>query len=102
MDSVTISILIVVGFLLLVILFTLKKSTPQVPKTKEEKCQEIIASYKKRLEEELRPLKDDYDVMLAKKSALLRDFSVELSHNIFFDKDEMRDVIKELAAHEVK
>ncbi len=102
MDSVIIFILLAIGFLIVVIYFTLKKSTSTVPRTKEEKCHEIIVEYKRRLDEELSLLKTDNDAMLAKKSVLLRDFSLELSRNIFFDNDEMREVIQELANYEIK
>ncbi len=102
MDSISVLVLALIGILVLVIVLTLKKGSSKVPKTKEEKCHEIIMEYKRRLDKELTPLRENYDAMLAKKSVLLREFSVELSHNIFFDNDEMREVIKELASYEVK
>ena len=66
-------------------------------KSKEEKRAEIIAGYKAQLEKELSKYKDDKEAYLAKKSQLLKVFSTELSQNIFFDQDEIREILRELA-----
>ncbi len=71
--------------------------TKRAVQSKEQKCEEIICSYQARLKAALAPLRDDPKKFHAKKSELLRDFSVELSRNIFFDHDEMREIIRGLA-----
>ncbi|MEA2110945.1 MAG: hypothetical protein U9P71_02735 [Campylobacterota bacterium] len=72
----------------------------RVVQSKQEKREEIIVNYEKRLHDALLPLKADQEVFIERKSELLRAFSVELSHNIFFDKDEIRGIIRELAHYE--
>ena len=65
--------------------------------TKEQKREEIINSYKKELQDELALLKDDKQKRVSKKTQLLQKFSNELSRNIFFEANEVREIILELS-----
>ena len=97
MDIEIIYSLIGIAVLVVVIIFTLKKSPTSNVQTKEGKKQQIINDYKKELREALEPLKNDREVLVRKKSELLKKFSNELALNIFFDKDELRVIISELS-----
>ena len=100
MDVVTVLIIVVIAILFFVILKTLSNSTSHPVKSKENKKREIIDAYKRQLDDALLSLQEDQEALKIKKRALLKEFSIELSHNIFFDHDEMRDVIRELASYE--
>ena len=49
----------------------------------------------------LEPYRGDPDALRFEKTKLLKTFSGELSRNIFFTSEEARDVIRNLAAHEL-
>ena len=70
---------------------------PKASKSKFQKQNEILLEYKEKLRESLKPFKDDKEVMIAKKSSLLKQYSDELSRNIFFDKNDIREIILELS-----
>lgn len=97
MDNEIIYALTGIVVLLLVIIFTLKNTPKKQVKAKEEKRYEIINDYKNKLREALAPLENNKEAMLAKKSELLKKFSHELSLNIFFDKNEIREIVLELS-----
>ena len=90
------SIFGIVG-LTLIVIFTLRSDVGKQVQTKEQKRDSIIAEYKKELYESLIVLNDNKEARLDKKSKLLKKFSDELSLNIFFDKNEIQDIILELA-----
>lgn len=66
------------------------------PKSKEQKQAEIQESYRQRLIEALTKI-DDETLRQEKKIALLKVFAKELRMNLFFDEDEVKHVIEELA-----
>jgi hypothetical protein len=66
-------------------------------KSKEEKKAEILSGYTKQLKEALKPLNKNPEARIVKKNELLNKFSAELSLNIFFDKDELKEIILELS-----
>ena len=65
-------------------------------KTKEQKQEEIRQSFLQRLNTELSMIEDSNERQL-KKIALLKTFAKELEFNLFFDKDEVKTLIQELA-----
>lgn len=80
------------------IYFTLKSTSAKMDtKTEAKKKEEIIQEYKLRLEKALESLNDDKDLRTAKKTQLLQEFNSEFSRNIFFDEEEIRDIIAELS-----
>lgn len=85
-------ILILFGFLFL--LFKPKKE----PKSKEQKQEEIRLHYLQKLQAELESI-DNPDERQKRKIALLKLFSKELEFNLFFDKDEVKMLIQELAGY---
>ncbi|MBC8237016.1 MAG: hypothetical protein H8E76_02185 [Helicobacteraceae bacterium] len=98
MDSeILYSLFGIIGFIL-VIYFTLKSTSAKMDtKTEAKKKEEIIQEYKLRLEKALESLNDDKDLRTAKKTQLLQEFNSEFSRNIFFDEEEIRDIIAELS-----
>ncbi|MCD4668051.1 MAG: hypothetical protein K8R44_05620 [Sulfurimonas sp.] len=90
------SIFGIVG-LIMIVIFTFRSDVGKQVQTKEQKRDSIITEYKKELYESLIVLNDDKQARLDKKSKLLKKFSDELSLNIFFDKNEIQDIILELA-----
>ena len=66
-------------------------------KSKSQKRDEIIHSYQRRMQTALAKHADDPEALLKIKTRLLKDFSAELSRNIFLDEDEVREIVRELA-----
>lgn len=85
-------ILILLGFLFLVL------KPRREPKSKEQKQEEIRLSYKEKLNAELSAIQNP-DERQTKKIALLKVFAKELEFNLFFDKDEVKMLIQELASY---
>ena len=85
-------ILILFGFLFL--LFKPKKQ----PKSKEQKQEEIRLNYKERLITELSAI-ENFDERQKKKIALLKVFAKELEFNLFFDSEETKMLIQDLAKY---
>ncbi len=81
--------------LLCAILFWILKPKKQA-KTKEQKRTELIASYEQRLGNKLLHIKDK-TIYQEKKIALLKTIAKELEFSIFFDKDDVRELIKHLS-----
>ena len=95
MDSAILYSIIGIIILILVIVVTLNIDVSRKVQTKEEKRAEILQKYKEELHSALSDI-DDNEEKNAKKTKLLKQFSDELSRNIFFDADEIRDVIRNL------
>ncbi len=74
-----------------------KTNVSDIVKPKKVKKQEIVEEYTQKLKDELDALKDDKQAQVAKKSQLLKVYSDELSRNIFFEEDEVREIILELS-----
>lgn len=83
--------------LVFVIIVAVRGNNSKVIKTKEQKKAEIIAQYRLDLQKALSPLKNNQEATVAKKTSMLKKFSDELARNIFFDKNEIRSIILELA-----
>jgi len=83
-------ILVALGFL-----YLLLKPHKQ-PKTKAQKQEEIRLKYQQRLRKELSNI-NDTEERTQKKTDLLKVFAKELEFNLFFDKDDVRVLIQELA-----
>jgi len=98
MDSEIIYSLVGIIIFIVIVIMTMRSNVVEIVQSKEEKRADIINGYKQELKTALEPLKDDTDARVAKKSELLKKFSTELSLNIFFDRDELRDIILELSA----
>lgn len=94
-------IISVIGIIILIIVIftTLKKPSMGKVRSKENKKIDIINRYKKRLDDELQMLNGDKKAIKSRKSVLLKEFNMELSQNIFFDKNEIRTIILDLSRY---
>jgi hypothetical protein len=97
MDSEIIYALGGITIFILIIQLTLAKSNVKIIQTKDEKRDEILSAYKEDLRNTLKDFANDNKMKIVKKSFLLKKYSDELSRNIFFDKDEIREIILELS-----
>lgn len=100
MDNAIIYSLLGIVILIGIIIFTFNTSSNNKPKnikTKSQKRAEILDTCKTQLQKALVPLKDDKEAILKKKSEMLKKISNELSRNIFFDNNEIKEIIAELA-----
>ena len=98
MDSEIVYALVGIVIFILIVIFTLRSDSIEQIQTKEEKQYQIINEYTKQLRSALEPLRSDKQAMLAKKSELLKKFSDELALNIFFNTDEIREIIQDLSS----
>ncbi len=89
--------LVGIVILVIIVIVTLRSDSAAAIQTKEEKQYAIIDDYKKRLREALEPFGDDNKARALKKKETLLIFSNELSTNIFFDQDEIREIISDLS-----
>jgi Tfp pilus assembly protein PilO len=97
MDSVVLFSILAIVVLSVILYMTVTSGKKHVPKSADEKKREIIDAYKQQLRNTLMPLQDNSEALKQKKNTLLKEISMELSRNIFFDHEEMRIVIQELA-----
>ncbi len=81
--------------LLCTILFWILKPKKQA-KTKEQKRAELIILYEQKLQNELFTIKDK-TLYQEKKIALLKAIAKELEFSIFFDKDDVRELVRYLS-----
>ena len=87
----------IIGFTLIGY-FTLKGgNSAKNIKTKAEMRLEMTLKYKKSLTESLKDFDPKDKMRRDKKIMLLREYSDELSRNIYFDKDEVKEIISELS-----
>lgn len=98
MDSEVIySIFGVVG-LSIIAYKTLRAGKPyKATQSKEDRRLEIISDYQLVLEKSLKEYDNDDEKRKAKKIMLLREFSEELHFNIFFDENDIKEIISELS-----
>ncbi|MDY0232863.1 MAG: hypothetical protein RBS11_02410 [Sulfurimonas sp.] len=81
---------------LVIIIFLVLRSKEAVPtRSQEEKKEEILLNYKQKIRNILTPL--DGDARVEKKKKLLGQISNELALNIYFDEDDIREIILELS-----
>ena len=85
---------IIVLFIVIIITFQSSKKSKKSIKTKSQKRAEILDAYRSELKDALSESKEENRV--AVKTALLKKFNQELSMNIFFDKEEIKEIIYEL------
>ena len=76
--------------------FWLKPRTK--PKSSPQKQEEIRQMYRQRLQTELSSIQNSEERQ-TKKITLLKEFAKELEFNLFFDKDDVQGLMKELATY---
>ena len=75
----------------------LKKSKTVFVKPKAVKKDELIQSYKVELLEILEKYEDNKELQFQEKLKFLKRVNYELSMNIFFEKEEAKNLIQELS-----
>ena len=75
----------------------LKKSKTAFIKPEAVKKDELIQSYRVELLEILEKYEDNKELQFQEKLKFLKRVNYELSMNIFFEKEEARDLIQELS-----
>ena len=81
-----------------VVIYLTLRATPKATREKEKakKKEEIILQYKQKLQNELEQFKND-DLRVKQKTVLLKQYNDELSRNIFFQQDEVKEILMDLA-----
>lgn len=100
-EIIFVVLLIVFGVLLYYFNGTKKSSSGAFKSTAKTKA-DIVKNYKKRMDLELKVYVDDPKVLMAKKTSLVKVIASELNRNIFFDEDEVRELVQELILYEIK
>lgn len=85
----------IVGALLILLVTNSKKQYQSKPK--EIKKQEIINEYKQQLQIIKKTYLEDEQMYQQQKMIFIKEVNKELNKNIFFDQEEVTNVIKELA-----
>jgi membrane protein insertase Oxa1/YidC/SpoIIIJ len=80
-----------------VVFIYLKKNKTNFVKPKAVKKEELIENYKVELQEILEKYEDNKELQLQERLKFLKRVNYELSMNIFFEKDEARNLIQELS-----
>lgn len=88
--------ILLLSSILLFVYFWLKPHTK--PKPSPQKQEEIREMYRQRLHTELERIQNPEDRQ-TKKIALLKEFAKELEFNLFFDKNDVQVLMKELARY---
>ena len=98
MDSISILIFLLLTVALVVLIIKQFKrnssNSKSTPLTKED----IITGYEKLVLEVIENNKDNKEVLMEKKSQLLKHISKDLHNNIFFDEKEAKEIILKLAS----
>lgn len=88
--------IILSAFATYVYLYFKKNSSVQPIKKDIKSKQELIEDYKQELLSILDKYENNKELQLKEKFAFLKRVNYELSMNIFFEKEEIKDLIKEL------
>ena len=95
--TIVVALLIIsVGFLIIFSKgLTAHAKTTKSPKIKKD---EIIEKYKNELEDILKRYQNNKDEQIAQKKLFLQKVTSELSRNIYFSKEENKQIIEKLAS----
>lgn len=91
-----------ISTLLLIILIPLgiflfvKQMKPQNVKSSAVKKSEIIDNYKNQMQNVIKTYENDKKKQIEEKTKLLKKINHELSMNLFFDKEEAKELLSEL------
>ncbi|WP_419770068.1 MAG: hypothetical protein ACNI3C_12140 [Candidatus Marinarcus sp.] len=96
MDYINIILIILVLMAILLILFANPKKTQSKP-TVVTKA-EIIEKYKQQMRDLVVEHQNSKEHLTQKKSVLLKRINNELHNNIFFDDEEVKKIISDLAS----
>lgn len=88
---------LVLSAIFTVVYLYFKNNKTNFVKPKAIKKEELVESYRVELLEILEKFEDNKELQLQEKLRFLKKVNYELSMNIFFDKEEARNLIQELS-----
>ncbi|MDD2887073.1 MAG: hypothetical protein PHY66_04680 [Aliarcobacter sp.] len=88
---------LILSAILTVVYLYFKKNKTILIKPKAVKKEELIEGYRVELLEILKKYEDNKELQLQEKLKFLKRVNYELSMNIFFEKEEARNLIQELS-----
>lgn len=88
---------LILSAILTVVYLYFKKNKTILIKPKVVKKEELIEGYRVELLEILKKYEDNKELQLQEKLKFLKRVNYELSMNIFFEKEEARNLIQELS-----
>jgi len=100
-EIIFVVLLIILGALLYYFNGT-KNSSSSASKSTAKTKADIVKNYKNRMDLELKTYVGDSKMLMAKKTSLVKVIASELNRNIFFDEDEVRELVQELIIYEIK
>ena len=90
--------LILIFLILFAIFLFIKTKNRKVAKPSSVKKDELIQSYKIQMKKLLLKYQNDKNLQREEKIKLLKKINDELSMNLFFNKDEATELLKELSS----
>ena len=96
MDTLTLILIFLIFFAVFLIFSSKKNKNIKAPAVKKE---ELIQAYKDQMRELLNKYENDKKIQTAEKIKLLKQINQELSMNLFFEKEEAREILKELSSY---
>ena len=90
-------IALILSAILTVVYLYFKKNKTILIKPKAVKKEELIEGYRVELLEILKKYEDNKELQLQEKLKFLKRVNYELSMNIFFEKEEAKNLIQELS-----
>lgn len=94
MDSIDILLILIIIGIILFLVFNLKSKTVKSSSLSKE---QIMENYKNELNDILVKYEHDKDIQKEQKTIYLKNLSSKLSRNIYFNENEAKQFIKELA-----
>lgn len=83
--------------LVIIIILVMRSNEVVLSRSQEDKKEEIISNYRQELQEALDDLVNDKVARVEKKKVILNQISNELTLNIYFDEEEIKEIILELS-----
>ena len=88
---------LILSAVLTIVYLYFKNNKTNFVKPKAVKKEELVENYRLELLEILEKYEDNKELQLQEKLKFLKKVNYELSMNIFFEKEEARDLIQELS-----
>lgn len=97
MDLINIILLLSITVILIILFQKFSPATKNGVKPTAIKKEELIYGYEQRMQKTIDTYHLNNELLKLKKMEILKEISTELSTNIFFDKNEVKELIQKLA-----
>ena len=97
MNEVAIILFVIVSLALLILVFKLLNKNDKRNKSEANTKQDIVDGYEKLILDVIENNQNDKDLMIEKKTQLLKIISKDLHKNIYFDEEEAKYIVSKLA-----